>query len=779
MFKKTLFKSNFLSYLLVFSLPLLIFIILVYTYFVQILTDEILTSNQFQLHQVVRSVDEEMDKIRNHAKLLDISHIPYRGTFEQNPLQAFEKSRELQKIVVANPFLDEIFLHYTGEDNFYGTRGTNRISHYFQLRYQFDNWSEASVLEDEYKLFSPITFVSHVEDLQKDGDAGSNLIIYKYPVTPQPHQPRSILYFTIRESAIEAIVGNQLQAGEQMFIADSFGDIVYSNSSDAARLQHTLNDHIQKNAANIGSGLRASKARDSVLRLDDGKDYLLITEQSQNNLWQYVHLVPRQNIFAKISALYMIFWFAIASLVFIGLLIIYYFVSKNYKPIEALGKFSRQIAEDSPESGDELSTIQYALKYLHIQNSDLHQHLYSNRTAIKDHLLFRLLSGQIENLETFNRQGEPFGITYSHTLFLVAVIYLPQSAEDAHNLISQDIVERIEGFFEEPFEVYVRDDSQHEQYVLLACLPVSAKHAFAERLRTLCKDFHDKLSPNTEIGVSTFESDLSHLPMRYLEAVNLSDYRFISSTGAIHFPEDEVENSDRFVVEQLLESIPVKLHKIFNHQSFDELETYIEEIQTFIQENNISVFAARMLGFCLINSTIREAYRLRSNKYIMNLDPPNLIVVSKLKNFEEINQFLVYYINVLKNELRGISALQEDKQHMQKISSYIGEVYTDCNLSVQSIADHFGLSLSQLSKEFKNEYGINISEYITQVRIQAAKTMLLENKLSIREIAEKIGYLNANSFTRRFRQMTGVTPSEYGKFALQIDQPSPGRNNRS
>ena len=68
---------------------------------------------------------------------------------------------------------------------------------------------------------------------------------------------------------------------------------------------------------------------------------------------------------------------------------------------------------------------------------------------------------------------------------------------------------------------------------------------------------------------------------------------------------------------------------------------------------------------------------------------------------------------------------------------------------------------SRLSHLFKDELGLTIIEYLTDIRITAAKQMLENSDLMVKQIAEKVGYQEASYFTRVFKKNTGVSPAEY------------------
>ena len=66
-----------------------------------------------------------------------------------------------------------------------------------------------------------------------------------------------------------------------------------------------------------------------------------------------------------------------------------------------------------------------------------------------------------------------------------------------------------------------------------------------------------------------------------------------------------------------------------------------------------------------------------------------------------------------------------------------------------------------LSKRFKVETGQTITHYIQDIRISHSKKMIKENKLSITEIALKVGFEKLNYFCMVLKKRTGVTPRHY------------------
>lgn len=111
--------------------------------------------------------------------------------------------------------------------------------------------------------------------------------------------------------------------------------------------------------------------------------------------------------------------------------------------------------------------------------------------------------------------------------------------------------------------------------------------------------------------------------------------------------------------------------------------------------------------------------------------------------------------------IRQLKAEEGKPQIIEEISAYIGEHYTDPDLSLISVANRFHVSESYLSFTFKAQKGINFFSYVEELRIARAKKLLRETGLKISEIAGQVGYASANSFCRAFRRSTGESASNY------------------
>jgi AraC family transcriptional activator FtrA len=81
--------------------------------------------------------------------------------------------------------------------------------------------------------------------------------------------------------------------------------------------------------------------------------------------------------------------------------------------------------------------------------------------------------------------------------------------------------------------------------------------------------------------------------------------------------------------------------------------------------------------------------------------------------------------------------------------------------TIASMARAAGMSPRSFQRHFKATTGVGPKEWVTQSRIEAAKTLLTDGHRAIEWVADVIGFANAFSFRRQFRAHVGVTPTEY------------------
>ncbi len=99
---------------------------------------------------------------------------------------------------------------------------------------------------------------------------------------------------------------------------------------------------------------------------------------------------------------------------------------------------------------------------------------------------------------------------------------------------------------------------------------------------------------------------------------------------------------------------------------------------------------------------------------------------------------------------------------LSKVLNYMQEHVTE-KLTFSQIAEEANVSPTTLKSLFRQQFGEGIMTHFSKMKIDIAKSMIREGGLNISQIASYLGFDTIHLFSRRFKQLTGKSPTEYGK----------------
>jgi AraC-like DNA-binding protein len=101
-----------------------------------------------------------------------------------------------------------------------------------------------------------------------------------------------------------------------------------------------------------------------------------------------------------------------------------------------------------------------------------------------------------------------------------------------------------------------------------------------------------------------------------------------------------------------------------------------------------------------------------------------------------------------------------DIETFERVILYLEE-RLNSTVTIEQICKDNLVGRSQLQKIFKEQCDLGIIEYFSQRKIDAAKEMIRTNKMNFTQIADQLGYSSIHYFSRQFKKVSGMTPSEY------------------
>ena len=151
--------------------------------------------------------------------------------------------------------------------------------------------------------------------------------------------------------------------------------------------------------------------------------------------------------------------------------------------------------------------------------------------------------------------------------------------------------------------------------------------------------------------------------------------------------------------------------------------------------------------------------------YALQLTRRCLEELQYLKKFEEITQWLG---DNLRNIVDQVFSMAEagHSDIMLKVIGYMKRNYSR-KLTLEEAAGFAGYTPTYFSRIFREDTGMSFSDFLSGIRVEKGKSLLINTKLTVAEAAALLGFSDQSHFGRTFKKITGVTPDQYRKNAFR------------
>ncbi len=137
---------------------------------------------------------------------------------------------------------------------------------------------------------------------------------------------------------------------------------------------------------------------------------------------------------------------------------------------------------------------------------------------------------------------------------------------------------------------------------------------------------------------------------------------------------------------------------------------------------------------------------------------------SVLRSLASLQEWVKYVLEVTMNH---IHSTEEKLSVVDKVKRFVAEQIGHQDLSCEEIASRVYLNPDYLTRIFKKETGMSLSDYLQTSRIEYAKELLAKTGQSVSDIAVASGYSNLSYFSTTFKKATGLNPVDYRKQSQQ------------
>lgn len=279
-------------------------------------------------------------------------------------------------------------------------------------------------------------------------------------------------------------------------------------------------------------------------------------------------------------------------------------------------------------------------------------------------------------------------------------------------------------------------------------------HYDINALKPLFNSIGDYLCKYTKyyISVGNIFSSLTDAYNSFTESNNALSYKFFYDYNSIIFPcENNFKNytvsSDLFdsFNTYLLEENKQELILLIKHLTLN----FKDNKSTSVSYIKDTYYRITLLIIDFIKNKNIEKDTIQDNVLEDILSCSNLYILEN------------HTVNLIENIFNALDNLHKNKLPVFSVLDYIHKNYGDPNLCLEQISKNTFLAPSYICVIFKEHTSITVNKYITEYRINKSKILLKDSNVKMSDIAEKVGYSDANYFSKIFRKLVGCTPSEY------------------
>lgn len=286
----------------------------------------------------------------------------------------------------------------------------------------------------------------------------------------------------------------------------------------------------------------------------------------------------------------------------------------------------------------------------------------------------------------------------------------------------------------------------------------AVRSALSSVLNGLCVDLHAFEQMQLHLSVSRQEKSVAALPDCLDQAqLAMSQRLFLQDTLFLETLPDEKELG----VEQIYLEFGAATGKSLDLLSTQQLATDIGWLQRTIREKGASGRQAVQI--------VQKAYYLFLLSGVFQNEAYLSLLEEKQAQFDRKTEFCSTYENLFRLLqdacLQGLEELRArlDQEKVRPIAlakRYIEEHYAE-PLSLDEVCSQVGFSASYFSTLFRKETGQTFLEYLSEVRIEEAKKLFRETRLTMEAICQMVGIHDYKRFAKNFKKVNGISPKEY------------------
>ncbi len=488
---------------------------------------------------------------------------------------------------------------------------------------------------------------------------------------------------------------------------------------------------------------------DGIIKIK-GEKYIL--SKVKESIFTYVVLIPKSIVFGQVGFMkYLIIALCVVS-IFAGFLTCIALWRKRRSVVVAFGEYQGKFGKAAGDGKTGMSFWE-GIPFILESAANLQTTILLQRNFMKTAVIRKIILGGYLTEEEIRQDMKTADIYLSGKCYYAAFIMLNHSVMNVEygnwNEISLSMINFVRNQISIPHQFCNID-----YYTFAIIFPIDGDNMLPV-IRDVLAEVEINLSNEkhleTYIGIGKEVSTTLEIAKSFEDALEVCEYIRFHDIRMPLSKEEMPKNTETFFFPVETELHLVKTIKQGNQEELKDLFQMIQ-YENFTYRNLSLIMINYLME--LVRGTVIRALREEECDYQKVIDG-----ITEANNLEDIYYVLIEVLPCIKNRQKQ-KETKEAEEKKEKIRALVEEMYTNAELNLASFAESYGMTENKLYKEFKILFGVSFSEYLENERIKKACELLRQN-ITIKDVAEMVGYSSDFSFRRAFKRVMGLPPSYY------------------
>jgi two-component system response regulator YesN len=506
------------------------------------------------------------------------------------------------------------------------------------------------------------------------------------------------------------------------------------------------------------------------------EDDLVITIKSDTTGWVYRAGIPKAALMESANQIKFITWTVTGIALFVGLIVGLLLSYRNSAPIiRIIGVMKEQFGPGQEEGAhrNEFDFLHGNIAQMLTQHKRLESEVIRQAPLVRDAFFKRLLAGEFQTRDEIIAAAVQSNAGLTGDVGYVGILQvngypLLDNVEVLNELNAARLILK-QALIDSGSSVRMTDTGSDKIVFLFAFPDLEGasglgKEEVAKTLGSVSRRAFEELRISVTVVLGGLFQTITEVSQSYEQAKGTLDVAVHQNRKELTWFEDTRHESATY-------HYPLELElRLIGTVRAGELDEARRILASIVSQNT----EQRELSYEMKGQLAGEM----KGTFLKLLDQK---VFMEAESFEETKNRIIAIqpsepLEVIQEELDGVMETlcevvrsRKNDSHMrtiEAIKAYVQSAYGDSALTLYRVAEQVERPEKYISQLFKEVTGVNLSDYLENVRMEHASILLKHEALTVDEIAAKVGYNSSHSFRRAFKRVTGVSPSVFRQSAL-------------